>query len=483
MENKMNSEWEKLKDENEQKKHCCRLPSRKTMIILIVTLSIIAMAGLILLVVFFFILMKDVEDMITITDLNLTLIAEVYPDGQRITAIAINIFNDKGRQDYIIDNSKLSNQSFSVQERNITNIHSSSSLSDPYRSENGKYIIIELNPKDPGAPILYRIDELNFQGRRNVTLHVKQETDIELLNGDTLLKSSTIYTNDPDINKSVNLIVDDFITQQYVSQTNPNQKLTYNLYVPESIREGSESISDEKYPLILFMHDASVMCNDTRMSLFQGVGATIWASKSEQLKHQSFVVAPCFNEVIVNDSFMYTGQYSTIIPMLDELINEKYKNKIDRNRLFTTGQSMGCMTSISLMCEYPQFFASGLFVAGQWDVKIMENLLNQSFWILCSEADMKAPAQNDKAMENLESLGAKISRAKWFGNATVAQNKENVENILSEGNDKMYVKFVNHTVMPDDIPYNPGNEHIYTWKVAYLIEGVRDWLFSNKLNI
>lgn len=143
---------------------------------------------------------------------------------------------------------------------------------------------------------------------------------------------------------------------------------------------------------------------------------------------------------------------------------------------------MGCMTSISLMCENPNFFASGLYVADQWDVTVMENLLEQTFWILCSEADMKAPAQNDKAMERLEELGAKISRDIWYGNATETQKKENVEKILADGNNKMYVKFVNHTVMPDDIPYRPADEHMYTWKVAYLIERVRDWLFIQHLN-
>ena len=95
---------------------------------------------------------------------------------------------------------------------------------------------------------------------------------------------------------------------------------------------------------------------------------------------------------------------------------------------------------------------------------------------------MKAPAQNDKAMENLERLGAKISRARWYGNATEEEKAKSVEDILKEGNDKMYVKFVNHTVMPDDIPYRPSDEHMYTWKVAYLIDGVREWLFNNHLN-
>lgn len=478
--NSDNEIWQQLNVKDDDKESKC--PLRKKLIIAMISLSIVFLIGMIVLTVSLVLYYKKDKTPIASNNYNLTLtlIAEVFPDGQRLTAVGINYISiENPDEELIFDNSKLTDQSFSVQERNITSIHTTSSLSNPYQVENGKYIIIELNPKDKEAPLIYRVSETNFQGRKNVTLHIQQQSDIELVNGQIISKSSTIYTNDPDINKSINLIVDDFISLQYVNQSNPSEYLNYNLYVPQSLRNHQKS--DTKYPLVLFMHDASIMCNDTRMTLFQGVGATVWASQSDQSKRESFVVAPCFDQVIVNDSFMYDGQYSYIIPMLDDLVNNKYKGQIDTSRIYTTGQSMGCMTSISLMCENTDYFASGMFVAGQWDVTVMENLLNQTFWILVSEADMKAPAQDDKAVENLERLGAKISKARWLGNATEEEKRRNVEEILSEGNSKFYVKFANHTVMPDDIPYNPSDEHMYTWKVAYLIEGVREWLFTNRL--
>lgn len=479
-----NDMWQQLNENDENKKSCCSLQNRKSRVVLIVVLSVLALIGVAVLIACLLLFLKIDKTPIDHDDLNITLIAEVFPDGQRLTAIGINyVSKEKPDQEYIIDNSKLNDISFSVQERNITSIHSATSLNYPHHVENGKFIIIELNPKDSGAPLIYEVRETNFQGRKNVTLHIQQQSDIELVNGQIISKSSKNFTNDPDINKSVNIIIDDFVTRQYINETNPNENLSYNLFIPKSLRnQDSNNSNDEKYPLVLFMHDASIKCNDTRMTLFQGVGATVWTTDDEQQKRESFVVAPCFNEVIVDDNFQHTGQYSCIIPMLNDLINNQFKGRIDTGRLYTTGQSMGCMTSISLMCENPNYFASGMFVAGQWDVTVMEALLNQTFWILCSEADMKAPAQNDKAMENLERLGAKISRARWYGNATEEEKAKSVEDILKEGNDKMYVKFVNHTVMPDDIPYRPSDEHMYTWKVAYLIDGVREWLFNNHLN-
>lgn len=472
--------WQNLNEQDNSQAKSYLGQNRKKKTILIIILSVIALIGLIVLVVCLVLFLKTDNKLITVKDLNITLIGETYPDGQRITAVAVDFIVD-GSQDHTIDNSKLTKEIFSVDERNVTKIHSTSSLSSAHKEENGRYVIIELDPKDPEAPIVFQNNEINFQGRKNVTYHVQQHKEVQLTNGKNLQKTTKTYTNEQDINKAYNLVVDEFKADIYLKEEDHLHNLSYNIYIPKSLQNSRDN-EEAKYPLILFMPDASVKCNDTRMTLFQGVGATVWATEEEQKKHESFVVAPCFTETIVNDSYMYTDQYLLIIPMLNDIINNKFKNKIDINRLYTTGQSMGCMTSISLMCENPNFFASGLYVAGQWDVTVMENLLEQTFWILCSEADMKAPAQNDKAMERLEELGAKISRDRWYGNATETQKKENVEKILADGNNKMYVKFVNHTVMPDDIPYRPADEHMYTWKVAYLIEGVRDWLFRQHLN-
>jgi len=39
------------------------------------------------------------------------------------------------------------------------------------------------------------------------------------------------------------------------------------------------------------------------------------------------------------------------------------------------------------------------------------------------------------------------------------------------------------TVIPKDIvETSKGGEHIYTWTIAYNIEGIRDWLFSQSKN-
>ena len=70
----------------------------------------------------------------------------------------------------------------------------------------------------------------------------------------------------------------------------------------------------------------------------------------------------------------HTGQYSYIIPMLEDLINNQYKDKIDTSRLYTTGQSMDCMPSISLMCEISWLLR--IWNACRWTM----GCNNKAFW-------------------------------------------------------------------------------------------------------
>ena len=53
-----------------------------------------------------------------------------------------------------------------------------------------------------------------------------------------------------------------------------------------------------------------------------------------------------------------------------------------------------------------------------------------------------------------------------------------VERMIDEGNNIKYVVFEKGTVWPEG--QSGGMEHMQTWKVAYYMEGVRDWLFTQR---
>ena len=268
--------------------------------------------------------------------------------------------------------------------------------------------------------------------------------------------------------KEINLAVDDF---QQFEFTDPNTGITlkYNLYIPKNYD------ANKSYPLVLFIHDAGVVSTDTRMTLIQGLGGVIWATPSEQAEHESFVLAPQYSYAIVNDNSEATRDLDVTVDLVKALESQY---NIDKNRVYTTGQSMGCMASIEILIKYPDLFAAALLVAGQWDATKMSVLTKANMWVIVSEGDRKAFPGMNASMAALEAAGAKISRATWNGQASAEEFALDVSKMIAEGNNIKYTVLAKGTVVPGGLPDDGRNNHIYTWRLAYTIEGLRDWLFT-----
>jgi predicted peptidase len=268
--------------------------------------------------------------------------------------------------------------------------------------------------------------------------------------------------------QAINLAVGAF--QQFVF-TDPGTgiALKYNLFIPENYH------ASKSYPLVLFIHDAGVVSNDPRITLIQGLGAVIWATLSEQAKHESFVLAPQYPTVTVNDFSEAKPHLDVTVNLVKALVGQY---NIDESRLYTTGQSMGCMMSIEMMVRNPDLFAAALLIAGQWDATRMSVLAKANMWVVVSERNPRAFQGMNASMDALEAAGAKVSRATWNGRASPEEYAIKVRGMIAEGNNIKYTVFAGGTVVPEGLPDDHRNNHIYTWRVAYTIEGLRDWLFT-----
>ena len=445
------NEWKKIDDNNliggEKKK----MPRKKLVLIIAGICAVVALIVIITLLVVF--LTKDGNEELFS---SITSITEVYGDGQKVKGVSLKSSNNVKANSISID-------TFSVDNRNITEVYVSEDEAGKKKVEIGPYIYIGLNINDTNALTWNSVKNQPIV-RKKTELKIRILQDIELENGEKLKHSDKVYEN----MNEVNITVDDF---EQFSFEKDSRTLPYNLFTPKNIS------SEGKYPLVMFIHDAgTTSVNDTQVTLIQGIGATIWASEEDQAKRPCFVIAPQFDEAIVNDSFTTLGKYDLIMPMLNDVIAKH--PQIDTTRIYTTGQSMGCMSSIALMIENPNFFAAAYYVAGQWDPEKMKALVNDTFWIVIAEADPKAPPIMDEAMSNLEALGANITRAMWDGHASEEQKAIDVEEVESHGTSKNYIKYINGTVIDPD--QEQTQNHMGTWKLAYNIVGVRDWIFKQK---
>ena len=388
---------------------------------------------------------------------SVTSVTEVFGTGQQITHIIVE-FNER------VVNSQLTKNTFTVSDRTVEKIYSNTRPERTDIVKDGRFVIIELNPKDSGASLrLEGNDEVGFQMKK-ATSKITQKEDILFTNGKKLEKSIAILEN----NKTRNLIVENF--KQFVyKDPKTGTSVKYNLYIPKNYDK------NKKYPLVLFMHDKGVLSEDTKTALFQGNGATSFATPEEQARHEAFVLAPQYSRQVVDDNGDITSDLDATVNLIRDYLISKYS--IDEKKLYATGQSMGGMMAIVMNYKYPELFAASYLVACQWNPKEVSTMAKNNLWITVSTGDAKAYPGMNAITSELIKKGATVAKDNWRADYTDAQFLEGARKVIAQKSNIKYTTLEKGTnpYLPKDA--NPGLEHSGTWKVAYNIPGIKDWMF------
>ena len=436
-----------------------------------------------------------------------TAITQVYGDGQKFVAVAVEY-------DTEIDTSKLSASSFKVEGRTVTKVYANSSAAMADRGTDGKYVIVELSPDDksallwggvgsgegaPGAAQPSASGSVSDAASASASASSEPSASssspyvipgpqvgstggpatIKAAKG-TVTQAGTVTTSggtgysggDAKVStsKTVNLIVDDF--QQFTyKDPKTGRSLAYNLYVPKDYDRS------KSYPLVLFMHDASLITTTVRATLVQGLGAVCWASPEDQAKRPAFVLAPQYPEVVVGDDYKPTALFDTTVDLVKAL-TAKYS--IDTDRLYSTGQSMGAMMTLGLNIKYPDLFAASWVVAGQWPSAPAAPLAKKNLWVTVSQGDTKAYPGENAIMAVIEKAGTKVSRAVWDGQSSAAEFAADVKAMVAKGTTVNYASFKKGSTLAGGLANAHGVEHNSTWPIAYTIEGIREWIFQQR---
>jgi predicted peptidase len=385
---------------------------------------------------------------------SVTAITKVFGNGQRMVAVAV-------AYDRPIQNAGLSAEAYLVEGRRILRVYANRTADLAETGQDGPFVIVELDPEDASAPTYVQV-------QRDITLNeatasLTQATAVAASDG------TVIDASGPLGNTAVrNLGVEDFV-QRTFAHAPTGKTINYNLFVPKAYDPA------KSYPLVNFMHDAGVTSDNPLMTLSQGLGAVIWADPAEQAKRECFVVAPQFPEQFVNDESEDSPYADLVVDLVAALTKEF---SIDTNRLYTTGQSGGGMLSIAISIKYPDFFAASFLVACQWAPEKCKPLATEKMWVVVSEGDIKAfPGQN-AIMDVLRAEGATIAQAQWNGRGTPDKLSAEALALEAPGAPILYATFAPGTVHLPGQDDGPGPNHINTWRVAYQIEAIRDWLFK-----
>lgn len=397
---------------------------------------------------------------------NVTAVSSVFGDGQKVKTVVVEY-------DYPINTRSLSTTTFAIEGREILRTYANTEAAIADKGRNGRFVVIELHAET----------DMNAQPRQQTPAdeEKKQERD-RMMGGpglragwstggddsytDSLIivQQGIIKTTDGKkygataaFTSTVNqcLVADDFTQHEFISPFT-GQSLPYNLFLP---RDYDPS---RNYPLVLFIHDAGVATSPVRSPLLQGRGAVAWAEPEWQGEHPCIVVAPEYPVIIVDDNWNYSHHLDATIALLKDL---QTRYSVDSHRIYTTGQSMGCMSSMVMMLKEPDLFAGALLVAGKWTPEILAPLAKQNIWIISCEGDKSSTELQNKAAALWRDGGNTVVEGTWNMLSTPDEFADGVQSMVTDGVHLYYSHLT-------------GGSHRATWFVAYDIVGVREWLFK-----
>ncbi|MBQ9388848.1 MAG: hypothetical protein IJU07_01575 [Synergistaceae bacterium] len=272
-----------------------------------------------------------------------------------------------------------------------------------------------------------------------------------------------IYRPDKSADKELQSLIAGFLpkfTVHTYSDDVTGLTVDYSVYLPEGYTPSA------KFPAVFFIADGSSAGKNPQYSLTQGLGGLIWC------RHNCVVIVPSFPSIVLDDHNGFVE--SDYVELTGRFVNWAVKNYgVDAERVYATGQSMGCMTFLVLSSRYPDMFTACLFVSGQWNINALRGLLGQKFAYIASAGDPKASAGMNEVIEMFtrdDTRGFTVHRNVDAENPAVSLTLSIPANFLM---------FMKGSTLPS-LTSGEISEHMSSFDYAYRIGAVREWLLAQK---
>jgi predicted peptidase len=177
-------------------------------------------------------------------------------------------------------------------------------------------------------------------------------------------------------------------------------KAKYDLFVPHDYK------GDKAYPLILFLHGAGERGTDGKRQAQVGLGPAI---RKQDKTFPFFAVFPQARRTWRADS----EDAGRSLAILAE-VQKEYK--IDANRVYLTGLSMGGSGTWGLAVKYPGKWAAIVPICGGGDPSKAAEIKDVPCWCFHGDADKAVPVSQSRRMtEALEKAGGKRRCTEYAG--------------------------------------------------------------------
>jgi len=188
------------------------------------------------------------------------------------------------------------------------------------------------------------------------------------------LSLSTARSEDPAAGKQV----------EQELKTPDGKSISYLLYLPK----GYDS-QPAKWPLMLFLHGRGE--SDGPLSMVKKWGPPRLIERGEDL-HYVVVSPQCPRSP---ESWPLSSQQALLVALLDHVVKTY---KVDEDRIYLTGLSMGGYGSWRLAADHPERFAAVVPVCGAGKTADAERLKNLPIWAWHGTDDPAVPFQRSAEM-------------------------------------------------------------------------------------
>lgn len=183
--------------------------------------------------------------------------------------------------------------------------------------------------------------------------------------------------------------------QSFETEIRKSIKVNYLLYLPENYADAKE-----KWPLMLFLHGAGERGDDLDKVKTHGPPKLI---AEEKRQFPFVIVSPQCPE---DGWWTAETQIDQLNALLDDIVS---RYRIDKERIYVTGLSMGGFGTWSLAMAYPDRFAAIAPICGGGNPKNVARISHIPTWVFHGAKDRTVPLSQSEEMVNaLKEAGSNV---------------------------------------------------------------------------
>ena len=175
----------------------------------------------------------------------------------------------------------------------------------------------------------------------------------------------------------------------FLAQSSEKIEIDYLLFLPKGYGQ-----SDERWPMIFFLHGAGERGEDLEKVKIHGPPKIV-----ESKTDFSFIV-------VSPQSRKFGWDVNLLEALLDDVVS---KYRVDPDRIYLTGLSMGGYGTWALAAAQPDRFAAIVPICGGGDPTTADRLAKLPAWVFHGAKDKVVPLERSKQMvEALEAAGGAV---------------------------------------------------------------------------